>query len=383
MSSTTAAETTIQPSVKVVASPAKALQNIVTKKLSGRLTIGDPSDSSIFWRVYFGNGQVHFATSTIGQHERLRYFIQWYYPELVSATSASFQSDYEVICDCWQSGNISLPQVRKLLFWLSQEALVQLLALPQATVQFEKTVGLDPLLLSVPLKQLIFPMRAFINQWTQLRPEISSPFQRPFVKDLEQLPKLAWQQVRDISFIKSLSHVLTQNLNLYEAACQLKTDTLGLAALLQPMVRAGAVGINSYVVPQSDRRAVIACIDDSKTTQRNVKMVLEASGYKVLAIADATRALTTLARYKPALILMDINMPEINGYELCRMLRQSTLLKDIPIVMLTGRDGMVDKLRARMVGANDYMTKPFKPQQLLSAVRENLHAQGQKLAANA
>ncbi|HIK29446.1 MAG: response regulator [Oscillatoriaceae bacterium SKW80] len=378
----TTAETKIQSSVKVVASPAKIIQNIVTKKLSGRLTIGDPSDSSVFWRVYFGNGQVHFATSTIGQQERLRYFIQWYYPELISATSGSFQSDYEVICDCWQAGKISLPQVRKLLFWLSQEALVQVLALPQGTVQFEKTLWLDPLVLSVSLKELVLPVRAFVNQWIRLRPEINSPFQRPFIKDLEQLSKLARQQVQDIGFIKSLIQVLNQNLNIYEAAYHLKTDTLGLASLLQTLVKSGAVGMNYYMVTQSDRRVVIACIDDSKTTQRNVKMVLEASGYKVLAIPDATRALTTLARHKPALILMDINMPEINGYELCKMLRQSTLLKDIPIVMLTGRDGIVDKLRARMVGASDYITKPFKPQQLLSAIRENLHAEEKKLTAN-
>lgn len=377
------AETQLQSSTKIVASPAKTIQNIVTKKLSGRLTIGDPNDSSVFWRVYFGNGKVHFATSTIGQQERLRYFIQWYYPEMISLTLGSFQSDYEIICDYWQAGKMSLPQVRKLLFWLSQEALMQLLALPQGIIQFEKTLWLDPLVLSVSLRELVLPVRAFVNQWIRLRPEINSPFQRPCIKNIEQLQKQARQQIQDASFIKYLIQVISQNLNIYEAAYHLKTDTLGLASLLQPMVKSGAVGMNPYMLPQSDNRVVIACIDDSKTTQKNVKMVLEAAGYKVLNIIDATRALTTLARYKPALILMDINMPEINGYELCKMLRQSTALKDIPIVMLTGRDGIVDKLRARMVGANDYITKPFKPQQLLSAIRKNLYAEKKKMAASA
>lgn len=379
-------QSSLQSSLKVVASPAKIIQNIVNRKLSGRLTIGDPNNNFVFWRVYFGNGQVHFATSTIGQPERLRYFIQWYYPEMISFTLGSFQSDYEIICDYWQAGKMSLPQVRKLLFWLSQEALIQLLALPQGIVQFEKTLWLDPLVLSVSLRELVLPVRAFVNQWIKLRPEINSPFQRPYIKNAEQLQKLAMQQIQDANFVKNLIQIISQNLNIYEAAYYLKTDTLGLASLLQPLIKSGAVGMNHYMITQtaqSDNRVVIACINDSKTTQRNVKMVLEAAGYKVLNIIDATRALTTLARYKPALILMDINMPEINGYELCKMLRQSTVLKDIPIIMLTGRDGIIDKLRARMVGANDYITKPFKPQQLLSAIRDNLHTEKKKITANA
>ncbi|WP_017718426.1 response regulator [Kamptonema formosum] len=376
MTSTSIRESNTTPPVKLVASPAKALQNIVAKKLTGRLTIGDPSDSSIFWRVYAGNGQVHFATSGMGQRERLAYLLQWYYPELEPLPEKEFHSDYEAVCYYWQAGQLSLPQVRKLLFWLTQEAFTQLLALPQAPLKFDKTVGLDPLLMSVPLKQTILPAKAFIGEWVRLRSEISSPFQRPFIKDFERLSKFLWQQVRDVTFIKSLLKVLSHNVSIYEASYLLKTDTLGLATLLQPAVRAGIASISPYQEPPSDRRPIVACIDDSKTAQRNVKLILEASGYRVLGLTEPAKALTALARHKPALILLDINMPEINGYELCRMLRQSEQLHDIPIVMLTGRDGMVDKLRARMVGATDYLTKPFQAQQLIAVVHDSLHPAG-------
>jgi twitching motility two-component system response regulator PilG len=71
---------------------------------------------------------------------------------------------------------------------------------------------------------------------------------------------------------------------------------------------------------------------------------------------------------------MDINMPDIDGYELCRMLRQSRQLKDVPIVMLTGRDGLIDRLRAQLVGANSYLTKPFAPEQLMQAVQKARHS---------
>lgn len=356
-----------------VGSPTKALQNIVNKKLSGRLTVRDPHDHSVFWRVYFGNGNVHFANSVMGHKERLAYHLSCSYPTLEQFSSEPVKSDYQVICDYWKAGQLSLQQTRELLFKLTQEALVQLINLPQAELQFEKTVGLDPILLSVSLKQTLLPMRSFIGQWGKLRPEIGSPFQRPFIKDLEQLPKLIWHNVKDIQFIKSLVKVLNKNLCIYEAASQLQTDALALATLLQPLVREGAIGVNPYEPPQhKPYRPLVACIDDSKTTQRHLKAILEASGYRYLGLTEPAKALTTLARYKPALVLMDINMPEMNGYELSRMLRHSSLLEEIPIVMLTGRDGIIDKMRGRMVGANDYLTKPCKAQELLTVIEEQL-----------
>lgn len=361
-----------EASAQKEASPLKILQNIVQKKVSGRLTVRDPNDESIFWRVHFGNGKVHFATSAMGQRERLEYLLQRYCPGLDCKSAGRFKSDYDLICHYWKAEKLSLQQARKLMFVLSQEAFVQLLALPKAVVQFEKTVGLDPILLSVPLKEVILPMRGTINQWQQLRPEINSPFQRLELKNLEELPNLLWQKVRDIKYIQALGKILAKNMSLYELARHLKTDTLSLAALLQPLVRAGAVEVNPYRCPQSNSGPIIACIDDSSTVQRNVKMILEAAGFRVLGISEPAKALSALARYKPALVLMDINMPEINGYELSRLLRQSDQLQQVPIVMLTGRDGMIDKLRARMVGANDYMTKPFEPQQLLATVRDHL-----------
>lgn len=358
---------------KNLISPVQILQNIVSKKITGKLTISDPNDESIFWRVYVGNGQIHFATSAMGQKERLEYFLQWYYPEL-EFNGREFKSDYQQICQYWKCGKLSVQQVRKLLFWLTQDALIQLLALPKGVVQFEKTVGLDPILLSVSLRDLVLPMRGVIGQWQKLQPEISSPFQRVAIKNLKELPKLLWEKVRDIDFLKALCQVLSQNPSLYEAAKHLKTDALGLAALLQPLVRAGAIEIQPYYSAKTQVKPIIACIDDSKTVQRNVKMVLEASGYRVLSITEPAKALSAMVRYKPALVLMDINMPEINGYELSRMLRQSKQFHTLPIVMLTGRDGLIDKMRSQMVGANDYITKPVPPLMLLNIIEKNLQS---------
>lgn len=358
------------PSVSSKVSVIKALQEIVKKELSGRLTIRDPNADSIVWRVHVGNGLLHFATSVTGQQERLSYLLQRYYPTLEFLQPTDFESDYQHLCHYWQSGQLSLQQVRQVLFSLTQEALLQLFTLPQVQLGFEKNVGLDPLVLSVSLKQTVDAVEDSVKQWMQLQPEISSPFQRFFVPDLEQFFQVLQIDVQKSQRLEKLNQALTQNLCLYELAYQLKRDALELATFLQPLVRTGVVRMKPYRNPQNDQRPIIACIDDSKTVQRNVKLILESSGYQVLELMEPARALTTLIRNKPVLILMDISMPEIDGYELCRMLRQSTVLKEIPIVMLTGRDGLIDRLRARMVGATDYITKPFEPQQMLTIVEK-------------
>ncbi len=356
---------------------AHIFKKIISNKVTGKITIRDPNEESVFWIIYVGNGQIHFATSTMGQKERLAYFMQLYYPEL-EFNGEEFKSDYEQVCKYWQSGKLSIQQTRRLLFLLSQDALIQLLTLPKAVVKFEKIVGLDPILLSASIKELVLPMKGAIGQWKKLRPEFSSPFDRVVIKNIKELPKMLWKSVKSIDFLKALCRVLSKNICVYEAAKQLKTDTLALACLLQPLVRAGVLEVQPYCCPINQQKSIIACIDDSKTVQRGVKMVLEASGYRVLSVTEPAKALSAMVRHKPALVLMDINMPEINGYELGRMLRKSKQFQTLPIVMLTGRDGLIDKIRAQMLGANDYITKPVPPQMLLNIVEQNLNEQKQQ-----
>lgn len=356
-----------------IAFPAKVLQKVVADKLSGRITIQDPNDVAISWRIYVGNGQVHYVNSMVGQEERLSYLLQRYCPALKPAQSLTLRSDYDFLYQFWQSGQLSLQQLRKLIFLFSQEALVHFLALPQARTQVERTLGLEQLVLSVPLKEIVLPIRPVISQWAQMRNEISSPFQRPYLLSTEQLAFLLAVDPEKYQRLQTLESLLEQNLCLYQLARLLKLDVTDLANSLRTLVAGGAIGLRPYNLPQIDERPLVACIDDSKTVQRNVQLILEASGYRVLGLTEPARALTILARQKPALVLMDIGMPDIDGYELCRMLRQSSLLKETPIIMLTGRDGLIDRIRSRMVGATDYLTKPFNPHELLSLTEKLIH----------
>lgn len=371
MTHAAAAETTSGILQRTVASPAKALQKLTDNRLSGRLTVYHPQDESIQWRVYLGNGQVHYATGLTQTPERLAYLLQRCCPAL-KLQAFKFDTDYQFFCRCWQSGQLSLQQVRKLLLLATQEALIHIFALRTAALEFESTVGLDPLLLSVPLKQIVMPVRSQIVRWLQVSPDLNSPFARPYLISQEQFSQFLWLKAEPPARIESLTKALSQEGCLYQVAHQLKLEILELVALLQPLIQNGAVGVRPKSAKEH-RRPTVVCIDDSKTIQQTVKLILEASGYQVLSLTEPARALTALVRCKPALILMDITMPEIDGYELCRMLRQSHLLKETPIVMLTGRDGLVDRIRARMVGAADYLTKPFQPAELLSLIEKLIH----------
>ena len=104
----------------------------------------------------------------------------------------------------------------------------------------------------------------------------------------------------------------------------------------------------------------IACIDDSPQVCALMSDLLTAAGYRPLCIQDSTRALTTLLEHKPSLVFLDLIMPVANGYEICAQIRRIATFKDMPIVILTGNDGIIDRVRARVVGATDFLGKPIE-----------------------
>ncbi|MFN8969786.1 MAG: response regulator [Pseudanabaena sp.] len=114
----------------------------------------------------------------------------------------------------------------------------------------------------------------------------------------------------------------------------------------------------------------ILCIDDSVTICRAVEYILHNHGFQVMAVSSPIKALSLIFQHNPDLILCDITMPEIDGYELCGMLRKSSAFAKVPIIMLTGKDGFIDRVKARMVGATEYLTKPFGEKELLTTVEK-------------
>jgi twitching motility two-component system response regulator PilG len=116
-----------------------------------------------------------------------------------------------------------------------------------------------------------------------------------------------------------------------------------------------------------DQRTVLV-VDDSATIRKLVSVTLSRYGYRVAEASNGMEALARMNEVVPDLILLDITMPQMDGYQLCRLIKGNDLTKAVPVVMLSGKDGFFDKMRGRMVGASEYLTKPFEPHLLLQTV---------------
>jgi twitching motility two-component system response regulator PilG len=120
--------------------------------------------------------------------------------------------------------------------------------------------------------------------------------------------------------------------------------------------------------PSGETRYTIACIDDSPTILQAISTFLNDSGVAVVMINDPVKALMQVMRSKPDIILLDVGMPNLDGYELCSLLRRHPSFKQTPIVMVTGHTGFIDRAKAKLVGASGYLTKPFTQSELVKTV---------------
>lgn len=113
----------------------------------------------------------------------------------------------------------------------------------------------------------------------------------------------------------------------------------------------------------------VLVVDDSNTIRRSAEIFLKQGGHEVLLAEDGFDALAKVNDYQPHLIFCDILMPRLDGYQTCAIIRRNLKFAAVPVVMLSSKDGVFDKARGRMVGAQDYLTKPFTKDQLLQAVQ--------------
>ena len=135
----------------------------------------------------------------------------------------------------------------------------------------------------------------------------------------------------------------------------------------------GEVAETSYAHdPELPANHTVLVVDDSPTVRKLVAMTLEKRGYRVVTAFDGVAAIKEIAAQKPGLVLMDCNMPRLDGYQLCKLVKKHDSTRHIPVVMLSGKDGMFDRLRGKLVGCAGHIPKPFVPEALAEAVAQYL-----------
>ena len=112
----------------------------------------------------------------------------------------------------------------------------------------------------------------------------------------------------------------------------------------------------------------VMVIDDSKTIRRTAETLLKKAGCEVITATDGFEALSKITDQNPDVIFIDIMMPRLDGYQTCALIKNNHIYKNTPVILLTSKDGLFDRARGRIVGSDQYLTKPFTKDELLSAI---------------
>jgi two-component system, chemotaxis family, response regulator PixG len=311
--------------------PSNLLLDLMRQQVSGCLQI---ASSFVYWSIYLEQGKLVFATNSITPFERLeRHLAQvnaqlptlpvWQQLNLLYSRkpfhpNGTANSDYQAIAQLVRHQYLAPTQATQIIERVAQEVLASFLTVQDASYELIERDQFE-----------IYPTLC----------------------QLEVRPLLEQARFK----AKSLSPIVT---------------ALEDPPMVQPPPKVELV----------ETTYTIACIDDSPSILQVIQSFLDHPNLTVLLINDPLKALLQIARAKPDLILLDVGMPNLDGYELCALLRRHPILKTTPVVMVTGHTGFIDRAKAKIAGASGYLTKPFTRQDLQEIVTKHLPQQLEKLS---
>lgn len=338
--------------------PLSLLAQYISRAASGCLQISSNGNS---WFIYLEQGKLLYATDLADPFGRLdrhlrRLSVQA--PSLVSAVrvqlrlmfeapaaETTFQnSDYRAICWLVEQQHLTSEQAVTLIEALAREVIEAFLPIQTGSYELIE----QDLLAEMP-------------KFCQL--------------DLRSLVEDCQNQIRRRQTATTPVPFSSERFNL--------TASNGMSSLPKPSQSGDSpslpTGQNSTapaaqsVAPPNSRTYTIACIDDSPTVLQAINAFLDDKSFSVVLISDPVRALMQIIRSKPDLILLDVTMPSLDGYELCSLLRKHPSFRGTPIIMVTGNTGFIDRAKAKLVGASGYLTKPFTQSDLVKMVFKHLN----------
>lgn len=359
---------------------------------------------SVEWRIYFHEGRLTYATHSIEPFERLERHLRGlslHNPKLngaarerardlfgkraFSSENAPETADYLAILWLVRQKFLTAKEIATLVTALVHEVLQSYLLLDSTEHEF---IAYSP----VPLARLhpaaiARDCERKLEEWWKLSPRIHSPYQRPYLIEQGNIVRSLPAQQRD-----KLKKILI-GFNFRQLAVLVNQDALALAKNLYPLIAKGAIRLSpprppfdrlpSFSRAREERpepvvsvppapAASIVCVDDSPAMLRAIEQFLRGQNVEIHTVTDPLKALREIVRLEPKLILLDVGMPDLDGYRLCRLVRNHSLFKETPIVMVTGNTGMIDRAKAKVAGATDYLTKPFSQAELETIVSKYL-----------
>ncbi|MEM8672930.1 MAG: response regulator [Cyanobacteria bacterium P01_G01_bin.67] len=347
--------------------------NLKQLRFSGQLKLTNASKTQ--WTVYLHLGHVFYATG--GTHP----IRQWYrnLTTFLPQTQIDFSTweseatdikiensnrcwQYQLLCSWVQQGRITREQATRIVWSTLIEIWFDLTQTTQITYELRQVCSTTTAIVLLDGSRVVTEVERQRLAWRQAQVANFNPNQAPVIKQRDQL-----QQGISATVFEMLKRSLNGERTLRDVALEMKRQPLTVTCFLQPYIQSGLIElINIPDLPApllvtstsaNIQQPLIACVDDSPLICNSLEKFLAAQGYRFVGINEPLRAFSVLLALKPDLIFLDLMMPNTNGYEVCEKLRRIAHFRHTPVVILTGNDGVIDRVRAKMVGASDFLSK--------------------------
>ncbi|MDJ0796079.1 MAG: response regulator [Calothrix sp. MO_167.B12] len=366
------------------------LQVIESGQLTGLLFVESCHSTHCkqeMWLIFISNGQIVYATYGDTSLSRLQDYLHLYKGQInletldISPADSSTPwniPEYNCLWQLLANNSIHVSQASSIIHGLVHEILFDLLSLHQGRFIFDSTSLLTPHLTTLEITPILSRVIKQIQDWKQLYPYIQSPEQCLMLADIVQLHS-ALPPVT----MKKLESWADSKTSIRQLARYLNSDIFTFAKAIYPYVEKGWVKIVSlatlnqdeYQLPRelnSKPEKLITCIGNKNYMGQAMKPILEANGYEAIAFTNPLESLGLLFQLRPNLIFCQIAMPELDGYEICSMLRNSTVFREVPIILVTEPNMLFQGIKAKIIGATDYLTVPFGHNDLVMLVKKYL-----------
>ena len=368
----------------------KLFKSLQEAQISGQLTFTDPIQGNE-WHLYLHLGSIVYATGGIHPIRRWQRNLIANLPQIpfqlsnlqeeLTEREADLSNniwEYEQLSH-WVEQQIITPQQGKnaVLFALG-ETFFDLTQAKQVICRLNQNNILSPQIELIEPEEIISSIQQVWQTWEETKVADRKPDFAPVILQPKEL-----QDKTSISAYQSLCKLLNGNRTLRDLSVQLKTSPIQVVCSLLPYIQSGIFGLvavpdllellgsntNNY---EDRNRPLIACVDDSLMISQMMEQIIGVAGYRFVAINDPMEAVSTLIARKPDLIFLDVVMPKVSGYDLCAQLRKHPQFAQTPIIFLTSNSGIVDRIRAKMVGSSDFLKKTVDADELLQKVVEFL-----------
>jgi chemotaxis family two-component system response regulator PixG len=385
---------------QMVASLEDRLQQCSQKEFTGKLEVCSSQES---WSFFFYAGRLVWATGGKNSYRRFQRLWRQICPQ-VSLSGVKLRQekpigakDYHVLAVLSKRGHLTRQQSTSLVVATLKEVVFDILQqeyMQALTYRQDSQGGIEQsftLMVALVRPEQLVP--EITKQWKAWKDAGLAPYSPNQVPSLECPKQL--QQATSAKAYQTIEKLVDGRKTLREIGSVMNQEVLRLTQCLLPYIKQGWIVLqNSKPVAapqfgqsqsppkkqsasQNQYQPLVACIDDSWQLCQQMREILESAGYRFVSIQDSVQAITTLLENKPDFVFLDLMMPVANGYEICSQIRRIEVFKNLPVAILTGNDGIVDRMRAKMVGATDFISKPVNEEKVLGLLSTYLPSQAQ------